>query len=99
MEQAPEVEGTLSGTSELDDGLGGWCPRGELVVAIYDLASHFENALGAFRGDADALLKAKRDIAWARKVAARHNHNGTGCNKPPNAELTGRASAACEGPR
>jgi hypothetical protein len=68
-----------SGTSALDDGLGGWCPRGELVVAIHELASHFENALYAFRDDSEALLKAKRDIAWARNVAARHNRNGTGC--------------------
>lgn len=71
--------------SALDDGLGGRCPRGELVVAIHDLASHFENALYAFRDDAEALLKAKRDIAWARNVAARHNYNGTGCRQTPNA--------------
>jgi hypothetical protein len=74
-----------SAASALSAGLGGGCARVALVVAIHDLASHFENALYAFRDDADALLKAKRDIAWARKVAARHNHNGTGCNKPPNA--------------
>jgi len=90
MEQAPSNNEASNGTSALDDGLGGWCPRGELVVAIHDLASHFENALYAFNGDAEALLKAKRDIAWARNVAARHNHNGTGCRQPPNVPVKGR---------
>ena len=39
------------------------CPRVELVVTLHTLASHFENALYAFREDAEALRKAKGDIA------------------------------------
>lgn len=31
----------------------------------------------------DAWLKAKRDIAWAMKIAAKHNQNGPGCAHPP----------------
>mgnify|MGYP003439599249 FL=1 len=89
MEQAPKVEGTSSGTSALSAGLGGGCARVALVVAIHDLASHFENALYAFRDDAEALLKAKRDIAWARRTAAQYNYNGAGCKEPPNVELRG----------
>ena len=84
MENAPKVEGTSSGTS----ALGGGCARVALVVAIHDLASHFENALYAFRDDAEALLKAKRDIAWARKTAAQHNYNGAGCKELPNVMYT-----------
>lgn len=85
-----ENEGT-GGPSALSAGLGGWCARVALVVAIHDLASHFENALYAFRDDAEGLLKAKRDIAWARKTAAQHNYNGTGCKEPPNVEFSGGA--------
>jgi hypothetical protein len=56
------------------------CARIELVVAIHTLASHFENALYAFRDDAEALRKAKGDIAHAMSVAAKHNQNGGGCS-------------------
>lgn len=55
------------------------CPRGELVVAVHTLASHYENALGAFGDDAEGRCKAEGDIAYAMKVAARHNYNGCGC--------------------
>jgi len=79
----------IVGQSASTGGLGGGCARIALVVAIHDLASHFENALYAFRDDAEGLLKAKRDIAWARKTAAQHNYNGTGCKEPPNAGVTG----------
>lgn len=84
-EQEPQdtSEGGI-GQSASTGGLGGGCARVALVVAIHDLASHFENALYAFRDDAEGLLKAKRDIAWARKTAAQHNYNGTGCKEPPN---------------
>jgi hypothetical protein len=55
------------------------CPRTELVVALHTLASHYENALGAFGGDDEAKRKAEGDIAHAMKVAAKHNYNGAGC--------------------
>ena len=74
-----------SAASALSAGLGGGCARVALVVAIHDLASHFENALYAFRDDAEGLLKAKRDIAWARKTAAQHNKHdegAEGCLQP-----------------
>lgn len=75
------------------------CPRNELVVAIHTLASHFENSLYAFRDDAEALLKAKRDIAWAMKTAAKHNQNGPGCAAhPPVAPLTTEAAISVEPP-
>lgn len=64
------------------------CPRVELVVAVHKLASHFENALYAFRDDAEALAKAKGDIAHAMKIAAKHNQNGPGCAPPPVAAPT-----------
>jgi hypothetical protein len=72
------------------------CPRIELVGALYELASHFENSLYAFRDDAEALLKAKRDIAWARKTAARHNQNGPGCG--PNGSAKPHSAAQKEKP-
>jgi hypothetical protein len=50
--------------------------RTELVTALHDIASHFENALYAFRDDAEARKKAEGDIAHAMKIAARHNRNG-----------------------
>ena len=50
--------------------------RSELVWAIHTLASHYENALYAFRDDAEALRKAQGDIAHAMGVAAKHNRNG-----------------------
>jgi hypothetical protein len=55
------------------------CARVELVVAVHTLASHFENALYAFRADDEALRKARGDIAHAMRVAAKHNYNGPGC--------------------
>lgn len=55
------------------------CARVQLVVALHTLASHYENALGAFGDDAEALRKAKGDIAHAMTIAAKHNQNGTGC--------------------
>ncbi len=55
------------------------CARVELVVALHTLASHYENALGAFGDDAEALRKAKGDIAHAMTIAAKHNKNGAGC--------------------
>jgi hypothetical protein len=55
------------------------CARGELVVALHTLASHFENSLYAFRDDAEARKKAEGDIAHAMKIAAKHNYNGPGC--------------------
>ena len=58
--------------------------RVELLVAVYDLASNFENALYAFGADSEARTKAEGDIAWARKIASRHNYNGPEC-KVPNA--------------
>ena len=63
--------------------------RIELVNAIHDLASNFENVLGAFGGDAEGRKKAEGDIAWAMKVAKRHNYNGPMCKGQPNAEVTG----------
>lgn len=59
--------------------LAGEVARVELVVALHTLASHYENALYAFGEDAEALRKAKGDIAHAMKIAAKHNKNGTGC--------------------
>jgi chromosome segregation ATPase len=50
--------------------------RNELVTALYDIASHFENTLYAFRDDTEARKKAEGDIAHAMKIAARHNRNG-----------------------
>ena len=50
--------------------------RTELVTALHDIASHFENALYAFRDDTETRKKAEGDIAHAMKIAARHNHNG-----------------------
>lgn len=55
------------------------CARIELVVAIHDLASNFENSLYAFGDDAEARKKAEGDIAHAMKIAAKHNQNGQGC--------------------
>lgn len=55
------------------------CARNELVVAIHDLASNFENALYAFGNDTEARKKAEGDIAHAMNVAAKHNQNGPGC--------------------
>ncbi len=49
------------------------------MVAIHDLASNFENALGVFGNDTEARKKAEGDIAYAMKVAAKHNQNGPGC--------------------
>ena len=92
QEQQQTSEGSIE-QSASTAGLGGGCARVALVVAIHDLASHFENALYAFRDDAEGLLKAKRDIAWARKTAAQHNYNGTGCKEPPNKEVTGSKQA------
>jgi hypothetical protein len=50
--------------------------RTELVTALHDIASHFENALYAFQDDTEARKKAEGDIAHAMKIAARHNRNG-----------------------
>ena len=50
--------------------------RRELLVATYTLASHFENALYAFRDDDEARKKAEGDIAFAMQIASRHNYNG-----------------------
>lgn len=55
------------------------CARVELVVAIHDLASNFENALYAFGDDAEARKKAEGDIAHAMQVAAKYNQNGPDC--------------------
>lgn len=55
---------------------------GELVVAIHDLASNFENALYAFGDDKEARKRAEGDIAHAMKIAAKHNQNGSGCKTP-----------------
>jgi hypothetical protein len=52
--------------------------RTELVTALHDIASHFENALYAFRDDTEARKKAEGDIAHAMKIAAQHNRNGRG---------------------
>lgn len=51
--------------------------RIELVTALHGLASDFENSLYAFGNDAEALKKAKGDIAHAMGIAARWNYNGT----------------------
>jgi hypothetical protein len=56
--------------------------RIELVTAVHTLASHFENALGAFGDDVEARTKAKGDIAHACKVAARWNWNGPWARRP-----------------
>ena len=50
--------------------------RRELVVALHTIASHFEDALYAFRDDDEAREKAEDDIAWAMEIASRHNHKG-----------------------
>ena len=50
----------------------------ELVTALHDIASHFENALYTFRDDTEAKKKAEGDIAHAMEIAARHNRNGQG---------------------
>jgi hypothetical protein len=80
------------------------CPRVELVVAVHTLASHFENTLYALRDDAEALTKARGDIAHAMKIAAKHNHNGPVCATPQppaqpqaHADLLERLKAAVEG--
>ena len=51
--------------------------RISLVTAIHFLASDYENALGVFRDDTEARRKAEGDIAYARKIAAKWNWNGT----------------------
>lgn len=66
------------------------CARIELVVAIHDLASNFENSLYAFGDAAEARKKAEGDIAHAMKIAAKHNQNGQGCTAH-NADVTGLA--------
>lgn len=58
------------------------CPRIELVTALHDLASHFDNSLYAFGDDAEARRKARGDIAYALSIAAKHNQNGPGCKTP-----------------
>lgn len=50
--------------------------RNELVTAIHTLASHFENTLYALRDDAEAVTKAKGDIAHALQISAKYNRNG-----------------------
>ena len=50
--------------------------RIELVVAVHTLASHFENALYAFRDDDEARRKAEGDIDHAMRIAAKWNWNG-----------------------
>lgn len=59
------------------------CPRGELVMALHILSSHYENSLGAFGDDTEARRKAEADIAHAVKVAAKYNYNGVGCRAVP----------------
>jgi len=59
------------------------CARLELVTAIYCLASHFEIACSDLSGD--DLQKARNDIAYARRIAAKHNQNGPGCPQFPPA--------------
>ncbi len=55
------------------------CPRIDLVVAVHDLASNFENSLYAFGDDAEARRKAELDIQHARHIAGKFNHNGLTC--------------------
>ena len=63
-------------------GKSAHCARIELVTAIHCLASHFETACSDL--DGDDLQKAKNDIAHARRIAANHNQNGTGCPQFPS---------------
>jgi hypothetical protein len=58
----------------------GNCARIELLVALYSLASQFENETAAFTGD--DLKAVQGHIRHARKIAARHNQNGPGCAPP-----------------
>ena len=67
------------------------CARIELVTAIYCLASHFEIACSDL--SEDDLQKATTDIAHARRIAANHNQNGSGC---PQLSPAARAALVAE---